>query len=174
MITLGIVQNVDVDGVYVIMPGSRGLLRGPYKSLSTVEADDTVLMVTTDDGEVMVVGRWNKTGQIDQTKIYTSGSTQFVESQGYVLRIKTNGSAAYLQFAYGGGFTFSGAKVTITHADGVEYASGGPRDMSGSGDPNGAYSAPVGSTFRRTDGGAGTAFYVKESGGTGNTGWVGK
>ena len=33
--------------------------------------------------------------------------------------------------------------------------------------------ARVGSTFSRTDGGAGTSFYVKESG-TGNTGWVPK
>ena len=33
--------------------------------------------------------------------------------------------------------------------------------------------APVGSTFLRTDGGAGTSFYVKQTG-AGNTGWVGK
>ncbi len=43
----------------------------------------------------------------------------------------------------------------------------------GSGSPEGVVTAPVGSTFHRTDGGAGTSFYVKESG-TGNTGWVGK
>lgn len=46
-------------------------------------------------------------------------------------------------------------------------------DASGSGSPEGTYAAPVGSTYRRTDGGAGTSFYVKESG-TGNTGWVAK
>lgn len=45
---------------------------------------------------------------------------------------------------------------------------------SGSGSPEGVISAPVGSTYHRTDGGAGTSFYVKESGGTGNTGWVAK
>lgn len=39
--------------------------------------------------------------------------------------------------------------------------------------PEGVYAAPVGSIFSRTNGGAGTSFYVKESG-TGNTGWVGK
>ncbi|MAY85586.1 MAG: hypothetical protein CML02_02510 [Pseudooceanicola sp.] len=44
---------------------------------------------------------------------------------------------------------------------------------SGAGSPEGAVSAPVGSIYSRTDGGAGTSFYVKESGG-GNTGWVGK
>lgn len=45
--------------------------------------------------------------------------------------------------------------------------------FSGSGTPEGAVTAPVSSIFLRTDGGAGTSFYVKESG-TGNTGWVAK
>ena len=44
---------------------------------------------------------------------------------------------------------------------------------SGTGSPNGAVTAPVGSLFTRTDGGAGTTLYVKESG-AGNTGWVAK
>ena len=56
MITLGLVANVDTNGVYVSMPGSRGVLRGPYKSLSTVAAGTTVLVASTDDGEQVVVG----------------------------------------------------------------------------------------------------------------------
>ena len=44
---------------------------------------------------------------------------------------------------------------------------------SGTGTPEGVVAAPVGSLFTRTDGGAGTTLYVKESG-AGNTGWVGK
>lgn len=43
----------------------------------------------------------------------------------------------------------------------------------GSGSPESAVSAPVGAIYHRTDGGAGTSLYVKESG-TGNTGWVAK
>lgn len=43
----------------------------------------------------------------------------------------------------------------------------------GTGSPEGARSAPVGSIFLRTDGGTSTVLYVKESG-TGNTGWVAK
>ena len=46
-------------------------------------------------------------------------------------------------------------------------------DMAGAGSPEGSVTAPVGSTYRRTNGGAATSFYVKESG-AGNTGWVGK
>lgn len=43
----------------------------------------------------------------------------------------------------------------------------------GSGSPEGVVIAVVGSFYSRLDGGAGTTFYVKESG-TGNTGWIAK
>ncbi len=43
----------------------------------------------------------------------------------------------------------------------------------GAGSPEGVVSAFNGSLYCRTDGGAGTSFYVKESG-SGNTGWVAK
>lgn len=60
---------------------------------------------------------------------------------------------------------FAGAVQWLTNA--------GPKDYAGTGTPEGAVTAAIGSTWRRTDGGAGTSFYVKESG-SGNTGWVGK
>lgn len=44
---------------------------------------------------------------------------------------------------------------------------------SGSGSPEGVIAAGIGSLWTRTDGGAGTTLYIKESG-TGNTGWVAK
>lgn len=43
----------------------------------------------------------------------------------------------------------------------------------GSGSPAGVVTAPVGSLYVNTAGGANTTLYVKESG-TGNTGWVAK
>jgi len=45
--------------------------------------------------------------------------------------------------------------------------------INGTGSPEGVVTARVGSIYMRKDGGAGTSFYVKESG-TGNTGWVAK
>jgi hypothetical protein len=48
------------------------------------------------------------------------------------------------------------------------------RILSGSGSPEGVVSAIEGSIFLRRAGSTGTSFYVKESGGTGNTGWVAK
>lgn len=51
---------------------------------------------------------------------------------------------------------------------------GGCKDLHGVGSPEGKEAAPVGSTYRNTSGGAGTTFWVKESGGTTATGWVAK
>jgi hypothetical protein len=46
-------------------------------------------------------------------------------------------------------------------------------DAIGAGSPEGVVTGAVGSVYHRTDGGANTSLYVKESG-TGNTGWVAK
>jgi hypothetical protein len=43
----------------------------------------------------------------------------------------------------------------------------------GTGSPEGVYTAPVGAMYRRTNGGANTTLYVKESGSS-NTGWAAK
>lgn len=45
--------------------------------------------------------------------------------------------------------------------------------LEGAGSPEGVVTALIGSQYIRRDGGAGTSFYVKESG-TGNTGWMAK
>jgi hypothetical protein len=50
---------------------------------------------------------------------------------------------------------------------------GAPTIKSGAGTPEGAVTAPVGSLFLRTNGGALTTLYVKEVG-AGNTGWAAK
>lgn len=49
----------------------------------------------------------------------------------------------------------------------------GSKWRSGTGTPEGVVTGNVGDLFSRTDGGAATSFYVKESG-VGNTGWVAK
>jgi hypothetical protein len=46
-------------------------------------------------------------------------------------------------------------------------------DRFGSGSPESVVTAPIGAIYHRTDGGAGTSLYVKESG-AGNTGWIAK
>jgi hypothetical protein len=44
----------------------------------------------------------------------------------------------------------------------------------GTGTPNGQITASVGAIYRRLDGGAGTTFWVKESGANTSSGWVAK
>lgn len=62
---------------------------------------------------------------------------------------------------------------TDTYTQRLLLGAGVAFDTSGTGTPEGVITAPVGSTFRRTNGGAVTTFYVKETG-AGNTGWVAK
>jgi parallel beta-helix repeat protein len=47
-------------------------------------------------------------------------------------------------------------------------------DSAGAGTPLSVVVADIGSTYRRTDGGAGTSFYVKEANNGASTGWVAK
>lgn len=67
----------------------------------------------------------------------------------------------------------STARLTDVFSRQFRPGSGAPIWTSGSGTPEGSLVAPVGSVYTRTDGGAGTTLYVKESG-TGSAGWVAK
>jgi hypothetical protein len=62
-------------------------------------------------------------------------------------------------------------RVRISSA-GIQL-NGGPIWASGTGSPEGVVTAGIGSIYSRTDGGASTSLYVKESG-AGNTGWTAK
>lgn len=53
---LGQVAAVGADGVFVVTPGVRGVVRGPFGSLHPVAVGDRVLVVTTDDGQTVVAG----------------------------------------------------------------------------------------------------------------------
>ncbi len=74
----------------------------------------------------------------------------------------------------------SGAKLRSVRNNGTEKFSidkdgnpafGGAKIIAGTGDPESAVTAAVGSLFLRTDGGANTTLYVKQTG-AGNTGWA--
>jgi hypothetical protein len=66
----------------------------------------------------------------------------------------------------------NGATLSQLLAGGTWVVGGKSRIISSSGTPLDKVRAPIGSIFLRTDGGAGTSFYVKESGGSGSSGWV--
>lgn len=72
-------------------------------------------------------------------------------------------------------YTDNVERMRINSAGAIILGAGatGSQIRTGTGTPEGAVAAPVGSIYLRTDGGASTSFYVKESG-AGNTGWVAK
>jgi hypothetical protein len=110
-----------------------------------------------------------KRNNVNSWLFYDANSTSFYfrDSVNSIMQIQLSPGSATT------GRVVLGVRMTAVAAQGIEYGSGGPRDLAGAGTPEAAITAPVGSTYRRTDGGAGTTFYVKESG-TGNTGWVAK
>jgi hypothetical protein len=68
----------------------------------------------------------------------------------------------------------TGNLVIGTSGKGINFSgNGGVLWRCGSGTPESVVTAPVGSLYTDTSGGAGTTLYVKESG-AGNTGWVAK
>jgi hypothetical protein len=65
------------------------------------------------------------------------------------------------------------SSTTATFAGAVSVSGTAATFTSGTGSPESVKTAPVGSLYTRTDGGASTTLYVKESG-AGNTGWIAK
>lgn len=89
------------------------------------------------------------------------------------LGIYNGGTSTNIRIAAGGGNPFRFIRNTSTHTRFSMTDSNSVQIVAGTGDPNGTFSAGVGSLFLRSNGGAGTTLYVKESG-SGTTGWVAK
>ena len=100
-------------------------------------------------------------------------------TSGWAFRIPDNGAIINLSLdgAIGGtwqqvlGFDRSNAAATFAGA--VSVSGTAATWTSGTGSPESVKTAPVGSLYTRTNGGASTTLYVKESG-AGNTGWIAK
>lgn len=120
---------------------------------------------------------------ISRVKFYASTAASYIKytvNSSYVFYVKntsTSGStSAKFESASGGGGDCLQLDRTTTYGRYLNFQKGGVNigmTVLGTGTPEGTVSAPISSTYHRVDGGAGTSFYVKESG-TGNTGWVGK
>jgi hypothetical protein len=126
-------------------------------------------------------GVWRSSRTTSTTDYSQAGSAQFglAAASGYhvigsirndLLMVAPSGNS--IIFGTEEGTSTQTTRMRIK-ADGSMKLNEGPEIHTGSGTPEASVSAPVGSTYHRTDGGAGTSFYVKESG-TGNTGWVAK
>ncbi len=116
----------------------------------------------------------------------------------FYLKESGSGNTGWVAVGAGGGGSGTVTSVSVTTANGVSGsvatatttpaitltlgaitpssvastgAVTGTNLRSGTGTPEGAVTAPIGTLFERTDGSTGTTLYIKESG-AGNTGWV--
>lgn len=85
----------------------------------------------------------------------------------------TNAGTDVMRLLYSGQLRLSGNESGWIRCYNEDATTEKWRLQIGSGSPEGVVTAQVGSLYLRTNGGAGTTLYVKESG-TGNTGWIGK
>jgi hypothetical protein len=107
------------------------------------------------------------TGQLQTVAGGSTSADKFIFSiDSGVIVFRPGGGTDGITIAHNGDITLASSKLRLGGGS-------GPLLQSGSGTPEGNVTAPVGSLYMRTDGGAGTSHYVKESG-TGNTGWVAK
>jgi len=113
-------------------------------------------------GSDFALTRHNDTGSLLGTSIFITRSNGDI-SLGGATRPNADGT-----LALGGSSNRWNGTYTIR-----VYYTATLFDAYGAGSPEGSLTASIGSTYRRTDGGAATSFYVKESG-TGNTGWTAK
>ena len=79
------------------------------------------------------------------------------------------GAADYIYASTG---AFNGVPTAALGVSRLELGLGA-KIFNGAGTPEGSQTAPIGSMYLRSDGGAGTTLYIKESG-AGNTGWIAK
>lgn len=126
-----------------------------------------------------VTGNATFTAGID----YNNSTYQKVKLGGTVIKRNQTGGFSGLEIIDGAdninaeimvnGFATFKGDITINKGSSpaLILGSDGPKVVSGSGTPEAAVTAPIGSIFLRSNGSAATTLYIKESG-TGNTGWV--
>jgi hypothetical protein len=175
-VTLGSLAVSTNSGVYVT--------QGAVNRRLTVSSGSSVDVVSNSDGTTAQTLTLNPSGgsvslgstaTTNQAFVWSggTGTDRRMAVSGNTIQVSLNSnSATYQNLAV----QTSGGDLVVgsSSSTGLRLrASGGSAIFSGTGTPEAAVTAPVGSLFLRTDGGAGTSLYVKESG-AGNTGWVGK
>jgi hypothetical protein len=111
---------------------------------------------------------------VNTAYIGINSATDFVVwgRSGTSVRIGAN-NAVRAEFQSGGDVKINTGNIVVGGSGkGLDFGSS-VLWRTGAGSPEGVVTASVGSLYTRTDGGANTTLYVKESG-TGNTGWVAK
>ena len=166
-----IARSTKLTGIaadtFLIQPASAS---GGAELFRIKDTGGTEAVSMRDDGYTRLIG--GSAGMsIDNSGI--SGTLVFEAKQsGSQTSSLTNDGAFQCDLSVDAGTTVTaGTSVVANASNGFKMGSVFWR--TGAGTPEGAITAPIGSLWTRTDGGAVTTLYVKESG-SGNTGWVAK
>lgn len=167
-------MRIGTDSIKMLIP-----TKIVDKSLTITNTDQTkkVVLSANSSGDYVIT----PTGIVNPTKDirFTLGAVaEFGTTDDFGFDIRTNG-VDRIHIDTAGSTIFKGGANTITINTTSGYISqlgtfyGAVSVRTGSGSPEAVITANVGSLYLRTNGGANTTLYVKESG-TGNTGWVAK
>jgi hypothetical protein len=165
----GLVSPRDINAATVLVTGNLGIgTTSPTQILDVVAGSAA--------NAAMAVRNTGTSGQTATLKL----SSGFSGTQGDASIVATSAELRLNASTVGGTgsiatiYTAAGERVRVDSTGRIFLGgTSGPSINNGNGSPEGVVSAAVGSTYLRKDGGAGTSFYVKESG-TGNTGWIAK
>lgn len=147
---------------------------GTYLTGLTTDNFNSLDPSVTPDGYLKL---FNETGLTVGATTGDAYDTFVPVGAGYSLRRTDGVQVATLRPRTGSGAILKGSAANLflmeVNTIGKSSAEDGQIIIFGIGSPEGVYPAAIGSLFLRSNGGAGTSMYVKESG-AGNTGWVAK
>jgi hypothetical protein len=172
-------NNNNAIGLYALYSNTTGYeniangfysLHGNIGGFHNISIGFRAMQVNTTGSKNVAIGwsagRYITGGGANQT----SSNSLYL---GYNTRASANGNTNEIVIGYIAEGLGSNTATIGNSSVTVLYLAGAVGWFQGNGTPEGVVTAPVGSFYSRKDGGAGTSFYVKESG-SGNTGWIGK
>jgi len=175
--------SLVLAGDFIVLSGAADIAHDNTFEISSVnDGADTVNLTTTLSGvdQVSTAGTADITGErlaADGTALVriesqvTNYDSPIVGAAGSKFYADSSDPEGYSKTS--GNWRIGWQTTPLQMLVSIEEEGAANQIVSGSGTPEGAVTASVGTVYLRTDGGAGTTLYVKESG-VGNTGWVSK
>jgi len=162
-----VVNNPRVD-IVEFLDGSTGNVLNLINDLGN---DTSIITYGRTERTEKIYLRGLYTDRALQTKVYGDvNSRLIVRADGYLSWGDGTSAPDTKLYRYQAGKLKTDGEF---HANVISPQGTDAKIYSGTGDPNGVITAASGSLFLRTDGGAGTSFYIKESD-TGSSNWVAK
>lgn len=155
-----------IDGTII---GGSVLSTGSFTTLSLKNVNTQLRIFDTDGADPLDEARFEKNFDITRLAHFDNSATTiipYLEATMFTTTVLFAGDGTQ-------GLLIAPSTGRVTFSNTIRVNNTVASVNSGTGSPEGVLTAAVGSIFMRTDGGASTTLFVKESG-AGNTGWVGK